>query len=77
MFRLNGIRTHNIPSEWDYSSQWFARIALELTMLVMIVSDPDKTFPGTNLRCLVSVNKIIFELFLFLFTFIVCFHHGI
>ena len=77
MFRLNGIRTRNAPSEWDYNSQWFAWMGLELTMLVVIVSDPDKTLPGTNLRCLVSVSTIIFELFLFLFTFIFCFHHGI
>ena len=38
---------------------------LFLSLQNKYVSDPEKTFPGTNLRCLVSVNTIIFELFPF------------
>jgi hypothetical protein len=38
---------------------------LFLSLQNKYVSDPNKTFPGTNLRCLVSVNTIIFELFPF------------
>ena len=57
--------------KWPTSGLFFVNIDCS----TKYVSDSDKTFLGTNIKCLVSVNTIIFELFPFLFTFIVCFHH--
>jgi hypothetical protein len=40
-------------------------VNIDCSSVDLYVSDFDKTFPGTNLRCLLSVSTIIFELFPF------------
>jgi hypothetical protein len=56
-FKSQPYMKHEYPSlRKHYPGTWKLS-----TMLVVIVSNPDKTFPGTHLKCLVSVSTIIFN----------------